>query len=342
MFKKIKKVILLMVMITAIIIAGMYYYTNNRTYMNKSDEIGNTAGNIYNGGLFCEQDKRIYFSNNNDNGNLYVMNDYLNNFRLISTDKAVYINADPNYIYYVRANSSRENNPGAFIPYNNVGIFRIKENGSGLTSVTNNPGAYLMLKGNYLYYQHYNVNSGLFLYQNKIDCSYERLILKEAVIPASINDKNLYYAGTETDHNIHSINLQSFTNQNELDGDFLHPVFFEDYIYYMDIRDHYKIYRMKQDGSDVTKLVDKQCSTFNITKSGKYLYYQQDNGSKSKICRLNLNTMSTQTLAKGNYSNINVTEYYVFFNKFKSSKTYYVSADGSPTVNSFNPPNLSK
>lgn len=342
MFKKIKKVILSLVIITAIAFAGIYRYTNNRTFMNKSDEIGNTAGNIYNGGLFCEQDKRIYFCNNNDDGCLYVMNPYLKNYRQLSTDKAVYINADDNYIYYVRANNTRANNPGAFISYNNCGIFRINENGSGLTSVSNNPGAYLTLKGNFLYYQHYDVNSGLFLYQNKIDCSYERLLLKDAVIPAAVTNQKLYYTGTENDQNIHSINLQSFTNQNELNGSFLHPVFFGNYIYYMDIHDHYKIYRMNQDGSDVTKLVDKRCSTFNITESGKYLYYQLDNGAKSKLCRMNLNTKKAQTLVKGSYNQLNVTKYYVFFSKFKSSKTYYVSADGGPNVNLFNPPILSK
>ena len=38
------------------------------------DTIGNTAGNLNNGGLFCEYDGKVYFSNAYDSGTLYVMN----------------------------------------------------------------------------------------------------------------------------------------------------------------------------------------------------------------------------------------------------------------------------
>ena len=32
---------------------------------------GSTAGNLYNGGLFCEYDGTVYFSNPSDGGKLY-------------------------------------------------------------------------------------------------------------------------------------------------------------------------------------------------------------------------------------------------------------------------------
>ena len=41
------------------------------TKMNQGFVNGNTAGNLYNGGLFCEYNGVIYFSNPNDNGRLY-------------------------------------------------------------------------------------------------------------------------------------------------------------------------------------------------------------------------------------------------------------------------------
>ena len=73
--------------ITAITIFGILYYSSGRTYLNDEELVGNTAGNIYNGGLFCERDGRIYFSNDNDDGSLYVMNSNSTNFKKLHTDR---------------------------------------------------------------------------------------------------------------------------------------------------------------------------------------------------------------------------------------------------------------
>src|SRR5690606_19800564 len=124
---------------------------------------GNTTGNIYNGGLFSEQEGKIYFSNTNDDGSLYRTDVNLVNFEKIHNDKAVFINVDENYIYYVRANNTRENNSNNVLMYNNTGMYRINQNGTGLKSISYNPGAYLTLKGNRIYYQKYDVDNGLLL-----------------------------------------------------------------------------------------------------------------------------------------------------------------------------------
>ena len=51
----------------------------NQGYIN-----GNTAGNLYNGGSFCEYNGVIYFSNPNDNGKLYSMDSNGQNLKKIS------------------------------------------------------------------------------------------------------------------------------------------------------------------------------------------------------------------------------------------------------------------
>ena len=68
---------------------------------------GNTAGNLYNGGLFCEYDGTVYFSNPSDGGKLYSMSPDGSNLAKLCDDTVSYINADEHYLYYVR------NNPGA-------------------------------------------------------------------------------------------------------------------------------------------------------------------------------------------------------------------------------------
>ncbi|MBE5968519.1 MAG: DUF5050 domain-containing protein [Lachnospiraceae bacterium] len=342
MIKAIGKVFLVLISVTVVGLGGLWLYTQNRTFLNKEDEIGNSVCNIYNGGLFCEQDDHIYFSNLSDDGSLYVTDSNLLNFQKLHDDKAVYINVDRNYIYYVRANNTRENSAHNILMYNNTGIYRIKQNGSNLKAVSYQPGAYLTLKGNHLYYQKYDVDSGLFLYQNNIECSEEKLLIKDAVIPAAVTENKLYYAGLSYDHNFNTVDLSTCNTRAILEGGFLYPIFYSGYLYYINIGDNYKIYRANEDGSDPVVLVDDRCSTYNITNSGKYLYYQVDNGVNNEISRIDLTTLKSETLLDGNYKQIHVTDQYVFFRDFDDTTTFVILADGIADVNTFNPPNLSR
>lgn len=336
----VKRVLIILSVITIIGIIAVFAYSSNRTYLNDEDLVGNTAGNIYNGGLFCERDGRIYFSNDNDDGSLYVASSDLTKFKKLHNDKAVYINVDENYIYYLRANNTRENARGSIFVFNNTGIYRLKQNGKNLKLISSNPGAYVTVKGNHVYYQKYDVNTGLFFYRNQTDGTYERLLLREPAIPALIDDNRLYYVGTIENHNLNCLDLQSFTTRSLLEGNFAFPIFLGQYIYYIDQSNNYSINRMNIDGSDPVVLVDERCSAYNITNSGKYLYYQVDDLENSRICRLNLATMESEVLLDGFYKQIHVTENYVFFKDFDNTYTYIISADGSSKLATFNPPVL--
>ena len=70
--------------------AGYRYYTG-RTYFNTSYVNGNTAGNLYNNGLFCEHDGTIYFSNPDDNYHLYSMDITGGNVKKLQNDIVSYI-----------------------------------------------------------------------------------------------------------------------------------------------------------------------------------------------------------------------------------------------------------
>lgn len=340
----IKKLLLTLIIITALIFTGILVYSSGRTYMNDESLVGNTAGNIYNGGLFCERDGKIYFSNDNDDGSLYVMNSKADadSIKKLHDDKAAYINVDENYIYYLRANNTRENTSGSILMFNNTGIYRINQNGKSLKLISSNPGSYVTVFGNQVYYQNYDVNAGLFLYRNQTDGAFERLLLKEAVIPSALIDNKLYYVGVNENHNINGLDLSSFTSRSYIEGNFAYPIFFGEYIYYIDQENNYSINRMYKDGSERTVLVNNRTSTYNITNSGKYLYYQIDDMNNSKICRMDLTTMKSEVLLNGNFKQIHVTEKYVFFKDFNNTNTYIVSADGSSKLSTFNPPNLSK
>ena len=89
---------------------------------------------------------------------------------------------------------------------------------------------------------------------------------------------------------------------------------------------------MKKDGTEPTILIDESCSTYNITNSGQFLYYQVNDKKKNRICRLNLATQEKEVLLEGDYKNIHVTDNYVYFNNKKHTKIYEVIADGGNDV----------
>ena len=77
-------------------------------------------------GLFCESDGEVFFSNTNDNGRLYAMNIDGSNIHKLSNDTAMYINADKNYVYYVRNNNQKITSQ-TFFSYDRNSLCRIKK-----------------------------------------------------------------------------------------------------------------------------------------------------------------------------------------------------------------------
>lgn len=334
MLSSIKRVLLALIIITAAAVTGLYLYTKDRTYYNNEGETGSTAGNIYNGGLFCQQDSTIYFNPVSEGGGLFSMNSLCENVKKLSDRPAVYINADKHYLYFVLANSTKENKKSSLMPFSNSGVYRLNQNGTGLMVLTGDPSSYLLLKGDYLYSQRYNVAEGVTLYQNKIDGEEERLLYKKSVIPADIHDDSIFFTDKSKKYSIAVTNLSSYTTHPFLDGSYQYPIFMGDYLYYINL-DNHKLYRRNKDGSDPTLLVDKPCLTYNITNSGKYLYYQINGTKKDSIARLNLETMKSETIKKGDFKQIHVTDQYVFFTDSKEKHIYKILADGDTKASTF-------
>jgi len=336
MLKTIIRLFITLTTVTALLVVILYAYNRGRTYYNDENISGNTAGNIYNGGLFCERNGKIYFSYDKAGGALYVMDSDLGNPKKLRNDKAVFINVDDNYIYYVRANDTN-NSDTEYMMFYNSGVYRIKLNGSGLKAYTSDPSSYLTLKGNNIYFQKYDVATGFSLYKYRIDGEFHRLLVKDAAAPAYVTDSGLYYTPYAHNQGIKLIDLKSYITYQAYEGSYSHPIFRDGYIYYMDAARDNKIYRMNLDGSGKELLVDNRCSTYNITNSGIYLYFQLDDQANNGIYRLKLDTMETSRLLEGDYKHINVTEKYVFFRDADNSNTYVISADGYPEVKLFDP-----
>lgn len=194
--KKYLKIIvpLILICITGLVI----YHFVSKVKLNSSYVNGNTAGNLYNAGLFCESDGEVFFSNTNDNGRLYAMNIDGSNIHKLSNDTAMYINADKNYVYYVRNNNQKITSQ-TFFSYDRNSLCRIKRNGHGSTVLDPDPCIYASLIGNYIYYLHYDTQTATSLYRIRIDGEEKKKIKNHYLFTCNTSDRYFYYNNPKTD-----------------------------------------------------------------------------------------------------------------------------------------------
>lgn len=334
-----KRILIILSIILVIGGFSAFVLLSEKTYFHDESIVGNTGGNLLNGGLFCEDDNLIYFSNSNDDGALYSMNLSGKDFKKIHSDNASYINAAGKYIVYVRDNHKRKHTAGNFFNFNNVGVYRINRNGSKIKMLYNDPAKYATLKGNYVYYQHYNTEDGLKFYRVKIDGSDEKKLSDDPIIPASFSGNMLFYNGQKDEHNIYQLNTDSTASSLVYEGNCYNPIATDNYIYYLSLDNNYAIARIDKDGSNPNILVDERVSFYNISNSGKYIYYQVDGGDNNRLCKLNLETLQSKTLLEGDFSSIHVTSNFVFFKEFDTNKIYQMSVSNDK-ISTFDPPVL--
>lgn len=332
--KKIVIIVLLAVAIAGAVFWGRY---SNKVYYNAEGTTGNSAGNLYNGGLFCEIDGIIYFANHKDDGALYSMDTDLSNVEKILTDKVVSINADSHYVYYSRRNYEKENRVVSALNFQDHGIFRMTRKDKKLTMLTEELNGILCLSGNNIFFQQLDRSGNIEIHRVSIDKKDTKLLTKEPLIPASVRNGLLYYAGVSSDHYLHTMALSSGAEELVSDQFCYMPVAMPAYIYYIATTDGHHLCRMDYSGGNKEILVEDFCSTFNITPDERYLYYQIDGGDDNRIVQLDLVTGFTTTLIDGNYKQIHVTSKYIFFYDF-NGKTVYAYDRATELLSVFNPP----
>lgn len=323
----------IIVLVTIALIIGLIVIISirsNRTIKNPDDVCGSNVGNLYNYGLFCEYDGYIYFSNPEDDGTLYRMTSDCTDIKKVYDDKVRYINADQNYLYYCRVNNLREEG-GSFIPLYNTGIYRIKRNGSAsLTSIVTGPAGALLLYGNTLYYQNYKEGEGLSLHSIGIDGKNDTEVSPDSFVPSSIYDGYLFVSNFLENRNLVKYKLPEMEQSTVLKGMTYNPIAVKTGIFFINVK-NYSICRTDYTGK-VTVIVDKPCSTYNISLDGRYLFYQADRTDKNYIGVVDLETMENRLILEGDFHNLNITSKYLFFSTLDDTTTYAYTTDGTGSL----------
>lgn len=329
----IAKRILICLILIAVIGSIIYMvFTKNRvTLYDDSNITGNTSGNLLNGGLFCENEDKIYFANPYDGNRLYCMNNDLTNIKKLFDDRVSYINSAEKYIFYTRRNDQLENDADALLSLSTTGLFRLNTSGHGIGRLYDDPTQVVCLYGNNVYYQHYDQKKGLELFMTKIDGSEERRLIAEAAAPYVIHNNKIYYTGWNKDHYIHSIGISGTGSQVVYAGNCTHLTRQGDNLYFLDMDQDYSLCRVPLNGSSVETLVNKRIATYNVSEDGTSLYYQVDNGQENGLYKFNLSSRESTLISAGDYNYLNLTSDYLFFETFDQSALYTYNLSSGAT-----------
>lgn len=316
---------------------------SGRVIPNTEGAVGNSACNIYNGGLFCADDERIYFSNLKDGGSLYSMSKDLSDFEYMQEDTAGYINNTSNYIVYSRLNYTRNDSVKHVLQFSYSGIYRVTKKGShSIGGIYSYDVGSVGLIGNEVYYQKHEKDGNMNLYRAGLDGKNDELLLEEKVVPGTLTSSKIYYAGAEDDHYIYSFDPDSRQKVVIYKGNCYQPALIGGNIYFISLSKNYNIAKIDEFGQNPTILVDEKCDFYNVTPDEQYIVYQVDDGKNNRLEMMNLSTLEKTVIKKGDYNSINIIGDRVFFREFGTDDVYYFSINSPDVVEEFNPPDLTE
>lgn len=330
MMKKNSKLLLfLFILFIAAVTASVFTYKYfNRTRFNQENVSGNSGGNYYNNGLFCEFNDKVYFSNPNDDYTLYEMTPQGTEAKRLTTDNVSFINADDNYLYYVRTNGSQSSS-FPFLNINTNSLCRVKHNGKQHTFLDTAPSLYAALSGNYIYYIHYDTKTASTLYKVKIDGTEKQSLNKFPLLLSPASDGKLCYNGLDNNHNLYYWNSASDSSAMAFEGNTWNPVEDGSYLYFMDTDNDYHLTRVAKNDQQKTDISGSRVDCYNIY--GNYAYYQKNEPSDQGMYRIALDGSSKEELiAEGIYCDINITSHYVYFRDFNNRSSFYQTPTNKP------------
>ncbi len=312
--------IVLFILIIVAAVVSIVRYQLGKTRFNDGLANGNTAGNLYNAGLFCERGDMIYFSNPSDNHKLYSMTSQGTNVKKLSDDTVSYINADDHYIYYVRNNSSKDS-AFSFLKWNDNSLCRIKKGGGDVTILDQDPSLYASLVGNYIYYIHYDKQDASSLYKVKIDGKEKQQVSTHPYLTCSTNGSYIYYNGIEKDHNIYRLDTASDSAVSIFEGNCYQPVIDGSTAYYLDADNNYALTLADLSTGETEVITNDRVDTFNVY--GSVIYYQRNDKNNPALCRIGTDGSGQEEVCPGNFTDINITSSYVYFYPYDNDKTCY-------------------
>lgn len=333
--KKRLPIIIIAVFVIVFAGIGIYDHQKSKIHYNTSYVNGNTAGNLYNAGLFCEKNGTVYFANPDDDYRLYSMDTSGGHLKKLSYDRVMYINADDHYVYYVRNNENRGTGFD-FFSYARNSLCRIDQNGENVKILDKDPCLYASLVGNYIYYLHYDTEDATTLYKIGIDGKGRKKVYTPYIFTCSTLGQYIYTSGTENDGAIYRFDTADDNLEKVYDCNSFKPIVTgDDDVYYMDVNQNNALVHTNMTFSHPVTLTTDSLDLYNVY--GSSIYYQRYSKSNPALCMIKNDGSGYRELAQGNYSNINVTSSYIYFTDYNTKDVFCMPTDHPGELQAFHP-----
>ena len=336
--RKVRNIIITIVVILAIVFGLALYIFMNIIPSNDPNVTGNTSGNLFNGGWFCEYDGTVYFRNNYNNGCMYSMKPDETGITRLTDMHVDYISAAGKYLYFhMDSNKKSDQTEGLGSAVHLFGVYRSKLNGSSQDCLYRGYTAAQNLVGNYVYFQEQKDPKGI-LNRVRIDESDMSMVSVDFIDPSCTDDKGrIYFTGVESDHNLYCMDtLNSNAIRKIADGSIYFPIYHKGWIYYVDAVNNYLITRLNPDTGGKQILSEHRADCFNMNDN--YIFYANSSEEKPAIHVMSLDGANDVPVIEGVYNHINVTSRYVYFSAYNDEKRmWHMPVNGSASPSLFNP-----
>lgn len=334
--KKIQVFLILLLLVVALGGMTAMSYLGNKVTPNPAGTVGNTAGNLINNGLFCENEGLVYFSNPYDENTLYVMNADETNVKKLTTVAISSINVGGDYVYYYQNDSGTGSGLGYAVK--TTGMYRMTKDGDRFLCLKRDPVNILTLIDNQIFYQHYSDKIGGFQLDSiSTDKENETNVFESIISPACAVNGVIYYNNPSENNYLYSYDTRTGANTLVWEHKVFNPIYHTDgYIYFMDIDSGYELHRYDINSQYEEVVTTDRVETYNI--AGDYIYYQKFSQTQPALMRVRTNGSDAELVSSGNYENINVTSNYVYFREYQTTAPVYrQSVQGPVNVTIFQP-----
>lgn len=286
---------------------------NNRYSNNGSISVGNTSGNILNGGYAALDSSYRYYRNGEDGGKLYRAKADGTEKVKLSDDSVGSLNIIGNWIYYRNLVDSSS-------------IYRIKNDGTERAKIVSDNFKDFIVEGGWIYYyssadsskvyristsgqsrskvvdsssDFFTVNSGQLYYINKADNNglykvdltnlLSKKICSDSVVKFDVYRGKVYYSNLASNKNLYSIDIFGDNRVKLLDVSVDNINISEGWIYYSNAADN-TIYKSKIDGTSNVKVSDNTSNAVCVI--GNFIYYV--NTIDNKLYKMNIDGTSNK------------------------------------------------
>ena len=183
------------------------------------------------------------------------------------------------------------------------------------------------------------MNDASTLYKVRIDGEEQQQVMDDAVFTCNADGQYFYYNGMHTDGSIHCFDTASDSTTVVYEGNSFQPIVNDgEDVYYIDGNSDYSIIHTNLEFSNPTYITRDSVDAYNV--HGSYIYYQRYDKDGSALCMIKNDGTEFMVIKEGDFCDIHVTSYFVFFREYHSGKMYYFPRSNPDDIRVFKPGTL--